>query len=184
MYFKKLESERIYLSPMSVDDVNDYTKWMNDKRVTDNIHSTSKVVTTIGEKEWVERIMSKGGYTFAIVSKEDDKLIGNCGIMNTDFINGTATLGIFIGDEEYRGKGLGSEVLNLLLDYGFNNLRLHNINLAVFDFNDRALACYKKLGFKEYGRRHDCYFLDGKWHDEIWMEILESNYRGNKLDRV
>ena len=40
MYFKKLEGKRVYLSPMTLDDVNDYTKWMNDRKVTDNIHST------------------------------------------------------------------------------------------------------------------------------------------------
>ncbi|MBQ3474660.1 MAG: GNAT family N-acetyltransferase [Bacilli bacterium] len=184
MYFKKLESERIYLSPMSLEDVNDYTKWMNDRKVTDNIHSTSKVITTIGEKEWVEKLMQRGGHTFAIVSKDNDKLIGNCGLMDTDYKDGTSTIGIFIGEEEYRGKGLGTEVINLLLDYGFNNLRLHNINLGVFSFNERAISCYKKLGFKEYGRRHECYYLDGKWHDEIWMEILEDEYRKNKLDQV
>ena len=115
MYFKKLESERIYLSPMSLEDVNDYTKWMNDRKVTDNIHSTSKVITTIGEKEWVEKLMQRGGHTFAIVSKDNDKLIGNCGLMDTDYKDGTSTIGIFIGEEEYRGKGLGTEVINLLL---------------------------------------------------------------------
>ncbi len=181
MYFRKLESERIYLSPMSLEDVNDYTKWMNDRKVTDNIHSTSKVITTIGEKEWVEKLMQRGGHTFAIVSKDNDKLIGNCGLMDTDYKDGTSTIGIFIGEEEYRGKGLGTEVINLLLDYGFNNLRLHNINLGVFSFNERAISCYKKLGFKEYGRRHECYYLDGKWHDEIWMEMLEEEYRKKNL---
>ena len=181
MYFKKLESERIYLSPMTLDDVNDYTRWMNDRKVTDNIHSTSKVITTIGEREWVEKLMQRGGHTFAIVSKDNDKLIGNCGLMDTDYKDGTSTIGIFIGEEEYRGKGLGTEVINLLLDYGFNNLRLHNINLGVFSFNERAISCYKKLGFKEYGRRHECYYLDGKWHDEIWMEILEDEYRKKNL---
>ena len=181
MYFKKLESERIYLSPMSLEDVNDYTKWMNDRKVTDNIHSTSKVITTVGEREWVEKLMQRGGHTFAIVLKDNDKLIGNCGLMDTDYKDGTSTIGIFIGEEEYRGKGLGTEVINLLLDYGFNNLRLHNINLGVFSFNDRAISCYKKLGFKEYGRRHECYYLDGKWHDEIWMEILDEEYRKKNL---
>lgn len=184
MYFKKLEGKRVYLSPMTLDDVNDYTKWMNDRKVTDNIHSTSKVVTTIGEKEWVEKLMSKGGHTFAIVLKENDELIGNCGLMDTDYKDGTSTIGIFIGDEENRGNGLGTEVIDLLLDYGFNVLRLHNINLGVFSFNERAIACYKKLGFKEYGRRHESYFLDGKWHDEIEMEMLESDYRNTKLSDV
>ena len=128
--------------------------------------------------------MEKGEYTFGIILQENDELIGNCGIMHVDAIDGKATLGIFIGEEEYRGKGLGAEIIDLLLDFGFNQLRLHNINLEVFDFNERAIACYKKVGFKEYGRRHECYFLDGKWHDEIEMEVLEDDYRNTRLERV
>lgn len=177
MHYKKLESERLYLSPMTIEDVEDYTKWLNDRKVTDNIHSTFRLVNDIAEKAWVEKIMEKGEYTFSIIKKENDKLIGNCGLMGFTPIDGKCTIGIFIGDEENRGKGYGTEVLNMLLDYGFNQLRCHNINLEVFDFNKQAIECYKKVGFKEYGRRHECYYLDGKWHDEIAMEILESDYR-------
>ena len=75
-------------------------------------------------------------------------------------------------------------LLNLLLDYGFNQLRCHNIDLGVFSFNERAINCYKKLGFKEYGRRHECYFLDGKWHDAIKMEVTEQDYRNTRLERA
>lgn len=184
MYYKKLEGKRVYLSPMNAEDVEEYTKWMNDRKVTDNIHSTSKVITTMNEQEWVEDVMKRGGHTFSIVSKEDDRLIGNCGLMRTDYKDGVSTIGIFIGEEEFRNKGLGTEVISLLLDFGFNQLRLHNINLEVFDFNEQALNCYKKVGFKEYGRRHECYYLNGKWHDEILMEVLEDDYRNTRLERV
>ena len=184
MYYKKLEGKRVYLSPMTFDDVENYTKWMNDRRVTDNIHSTSKMITTANEKEWVEEVMKRGGHTFAIVSKENDNLIGNCGLMRTDYKDGVSTIGIFIGEEEYRGKGLGGEIIDLLLDYGFNQLRLHNINLEVFDFNEQAIKCYEKVGFKEYGRRHECYYLDGKWHDEILMEVLEDDYKNTRLEKI
>lgn len=184
MHYKKLEGERIYLSPMTLDDVDDYTKWMNDKRVTDNIHSTSRMTSNVSEREWVEDIMKRGGHTFAIISKKDDKLIGNCGLMRTDYKDGVSTIGIFIGEEDFRGKGLGTEVIDLLLDFGFNQLRLHNINLEVFDFNEPALACYKKVGFKEYGRRHECYYLNGQWHDEILMEILEDDYKNTRVEKV
>ena len=88
----------------------------------------------------------------------------------------TGTLGIFIGEQKERNKGYGAEALKLLLDYGFNILNLNNINLAVFSFNKNAIACYKKIGFKEYGVRHECYFLNGKCYDEILMEILRKDY--------
>lgn len=54
---------------------------------------------------------------------------------------------------------------------------MHNVNLEVFSFNKRAIKCYEKVGFKEYGRRHDVYFLDGKYYDKVEMEILEDDFR-------
>lgn len=177
MYHKKIEGERLYLSPMTLDDIPKYVKWLNDRKVTDGIHATFRMTNELTEKAWVEKIMEKGDYTFGIVKKENNELIGNCGLMNYSPIDGKCTIGIFIGDEENRGRGYGKEAINMLLEYGFNVLRCHNINLDVFDFNEQAIACYKKIGFKEYGRRHECYYLDGKWHDELSMEILETDYR-------
>lgn len=63
-----------------------------------------------------------------------------------------AEAGIAIGEEEYRSKGYGTEAMKLLLEYRFNYLNLHNINLKVLDVNERAIKCYKKCGFKENGR--------------------------------
>lgn len=184
MHYKKLEGKNIYLSPMNLDDVETYVKWMNDRAVTDGIASTDKLVNNISEKAWVEKTMEKGGYTFSIVLKDKDQLIGNCGIMDYDAIHGTGTIGIFIGEEDCRNKGYGAEVIELLLDYAFNQLRCHNMDLGVFDFNERAINCYKKVGFKEYGRRHECLFLNGEWHDAIKMEITEKDYRNTRLERV
>lgn len=181
MYYKKLVGERIYLSPVDENDAEKYTKWLSDRKVTDGIRKTRKNVNPVGEREWLRSILEKGEYTFGIIDKETEELIGNCGIMNINEIDGTATLGIFIGEEDKRGKGLGKETLELLLDYGFNQLRLHNIDLGVFSFNKQAINCYKNVGFKEYGRRHESYFMDGKWFDIIEMEILEKDYR--KLKR-
>lgn len=176
-YFRKIEGERIYLSPMCIDDAEKYTEWFSDRKNTDCLHYTSQLVTVQDEKAWLENISKKNGYNFAIVDSKTDKLIGNCSLSHVVHLDRTATVGIFIGDEENKNKGYGREALTLLLDYGFNILNLHNIKLDVFAFNERAIACYKKVGFKEYGRRHECYFLDGKYHDSVSMEILEDDFR-------
>ncbi len=44
------------------------------------------------------------------------------------------------------------------------------------EFNVRALKCYKKCGFKEYGRRRKCRFVDGKYYDSIEMDILNEEF--------
>jgi len=169
-YFKKIVGERLYLSPMNVEDAETYVKWMSDRTVTDNLGNTSRICTLPGEKEYIESRKSSD-YDFSIILN-DDTIIGNISLMDVNLVSRKATLGIFIGEEENRSKGYGTEAMKLLVDYGFNILGLHNIDLNVFAFNEQAIRAYEKVGFKEYGRRHESYFLDGKFHDEISMEII------------
>lgn len=176
-YFRKIEGEKVYLSPMCLEDAEKYVEWFCDRKTSDGLTQTAKLLSVEAEREWIEKTLKNNEYIFSIIDAQSDKLIGNCGIHDIKYKDRTATLGIFIGEESNRSKGIGSEVLTLLLDYGFNMLNLHNIKLDVFSFNERAIACYKKVGFKEYGRRHECYFLDGKYHDSISMEILENDFR-------
>lgn len=176
-YFKKFIGHRLYLSPMNILDAEKYTMWMNDRSVTDGIASTVKITSLEGEKEWIINAGKNGDAIFAIVDIKTDELIGNCSLTNINRINRICTIGIFIGDEENRSKGYGAEALKLLLNYAFNFQNMHNVNLEVFSFNKRAIKCYQKVGFKEYGRRHDVYFLDGKYYDKVEMEILEDDFR-------
>ena len=46
-------------------------------------------------------------------------------------------------------------------------------------FNERALKCYQKSGFKEYGRRRQCKFINGKYYDCISMDILADEFKEN-----
>lgn len=171
-YFKKLVGERVYLSPMNIDDAETYVKWFNDFNVTDGLGSSCRITSLEGEKEWLRQ--NTGQYQFAIVKLEDDILIGNCGINGLDQLRQCAEIGIFIGDEENRNKGYGAEALNLLLDYCFDYLNVNNVMLKVFSFNERAISCYRKLGFKEIGRRRQSYYLRGEFYDEVYMDILRS----------
>lgn len=175
-YFKKIVGDNLYLSPVCMEDAEEYVKWFSDMKFSERLHQAHRVNNMVSEKEWIENTLSKQEPSFAIVRKDDDSLIGNCGIMNIDSISRTATVGIFIGDIENRGKGYGSEALKLLVSFGVNYLNLNNIDLHVFEFNENAMACYKKVGFKEYGRRHKAYYCDGKYHDIVLMELLKEDF--------
>ena len=99
-------------------------------------------------------------------------MIGNIALKDIDYKNGFTELGIFIGEVENLGKGYGSEAINLLTNYAFKELRLHTVYLTVFDNNPRAKRAYEKCGFVECGRRHETLFQDGKYHDLIYMELI------------
>ena len=99
-------------------------------------------------------------------------------LKDINWINRSAELGIFIGDKEFRGKGYGTEAIQLLLDYGFRYLNLNSVTLALLGVNERAYNCYLKCGFKYSGRDRNAIFLNGCYYDKIHMDILASEFKG------
>ena len=179
-YFKKLVGERIYLSPRNVEDVEIFTEWMNDFGITDYTGRSYQTITLQEEKTYLEKEQSNKN-TFAIIDLQTDEMIGTVGLHEVDNINRTATLGIFIGNKNYWSKGYGTEAIQLILDFGFNYLNLNNIELALMEFNQRALKRYEKCGFKEIGRRRKSKFINGRYYDSILMDILAEEFMGSYI---
>lgn len=173
-YFKKIEGERVYLSPINLEDCEMYVKWLNNPNITQFLDCNDNLITLSKERELLEKLANEE-FTLAIVKKEDDTLLGNIGLTKIDYKNGKAELGIFIGDEDNLSKGYGSEAIKLMLGFAFNEIRLHNVMLTVFSNNPRAIKAYTKCGFKEFGRRHDAIYHNGEYLDLIYMEVINEN---------
>lgn len=175
-YFKKLVGERIYLSPRNIEDVEKFTSYLNDFDTTDYIGRSGALMTIDKEKEYLEKNSGGDIFSFVIVKLDNDEMIGTISLEQLNYISRRATLGIFIGEKEERNKGYGAEAINLILDFGFNYLNLNNIKLDVLGCNERAIACYKKCGFKEYGKRRKCEYINGKYYDRVSMDILKEEF--------
>ena len=180
-YYKKFIGDRLYLSPMNPNDVEKYVEWISSPIVSDGMGNTSNILTEAVDKEFIETALKNGDKCFAIILLKNDELIGNCSIYVKSANDGVSELGIFIGDEKFRNNGYGQEALNLLLDYGFNYLNLNSVYLSVFSFNDVAIHCYKKIGFREAGRLRENYFLNGKYYDVVYMDILKREFNGSYI---
>ncbi|KXG76442.1 GNAT family N-acetyltransferase [Thermotalea metallivorans] len=176
MYFKKMVGKKCYLSPIRVDDFEKYTQWVNDMEVAAGMIFSASLITPAEEKEILERL-SKTEFNFAIVDLAKDELIGNIGFVKIDYVNRVAELGLLIGNKEYWGKGYGVEAIQLLLDFGFNILNMHNIYLKVYAYNTPAIRCYQKAGLKEAGRLREAKQIAGAKYDEIYMDILAHEYK-------
>lgn len=83
-------------------------------------------------------------------------------------------IGIF--EPSVLGKGLGTEVTQLLLSFGFEELRLHRIDLRVLEYNHRAIACYEKCGFVKEGVEREGALIEGKFKSDVFMSMLEREY--------
>lgn len=173
---KKLIGERVYLSPIELSDYEKFAVWMNDFQVTDYTGRSHAIFSYEAEKAWTDNAAKEEKYFMAIVTKEDDEVIGNINLIGVDNINRSADLGIMIGEADKRSKGYGTEAICLLLDFAFNYLNIENVGLTLLGCNDRAKRCYEKAGFKEFGRRRKCKFVNGKYYDQIYMDILKEEF--------
>ena len=182
-YFKKLIGDRIYFSPISLEDTEDYLDMVNEIKVSAGLGCI--VYTGIVDFESQKEVLSslKKGKNFAVRLLENNELLGNIGFNSIGEIHRTAEIGIMLGNPKYQRKGYGMEALNLLLDYGFSFLNLRNIYLKVFEYNEVAYNLYKKAGFKEVGRLRKAVEIMGKTYDEIIMDMLKEEFQSVYIKR-
>jgi RimJ/RimL family protein N-acetyltransferase len=86
-------------------------------------------------------------------------------------VNGTAWIGINIGEKSARHRGIGYEAMNYL-ENQIRSQGLKRIELGVFEYNENARRLYLKLGYAEIGRIKDFTYWDGKMWQDIRMEKL------------
>lgn len=86
-----------------------------------------------------------------------------------------ADVGMALADA-HQGKGYGREALNWIIDWGFRHANLHRVNISTISYNERAISLYKKLGFKEEGRRREYVLFDRKWYDLVDLGMLEQEW--------
>ena len=180
MYYKKYESERLYLSPMNVDDYQTFTKWMNDETLASGLGNFKNNFNELNEKEFLEKICKDGWHNYAIIRKEDNKLIGTYGLEVKSEVSRRFHVGGCIGEIDERGKGYGTECLNLITKYAFEVLNAETLFSGIYAFNHASIKSAEKAGYKIAGTYRNAYFYNGRYHDEICVEIIRDDYLKKK----
>lgn len=174
-----LKGERITLGPVKREYIDSYLKWLNDPEITQYL-TFFRPLTRMMEEDWIENLKNQNDtIVFGILIPEEngaETLIGNCGLHAIDWKNRVGEVGIMIGEKEYQGKGYGTEAMELLLEYGFKTVNLNRIHLRVYEFNSKAINSYNKIGFVEEGRMRQAMFVNGEYHDTIFMSILQEEW--------
>ena len=172
-----LKSDKIYLRPIILNDVNsNYLSWLNDKEVMQGIATSGYTLDNL--KIYVEaRLLDPNVVFFAICSNDTSEHIGNVKIDFHDKNANVSELGLLIGNKNYWGKGIGYEACKLAIDYGFNEMHLRKIYLAVYENNLNAKKLYEKLGFKLEGTLRKHIMADGELCDKYLMGIFKEEVR-------
>ena len=171
--------EKIYLRPFSQDDSAYVKRWFDDPEIR-KLTGEVKALSLEETEEFYERLRtSTDRVWFVIVLKDDDRVIGEAGLLRIFMPWRNTDVSIIIGEREEWGKGYGTETGRLLLNYAFKRLGMHRVSIGVVGFNERALRFWERLGFKEEGIQKDGYLYDGRYSDFIMMSLLENDYWGN-----
>lgn len=115
-------------------------------------------------------------YQFMIQRLEDDCIIGETGLADALNPSGEAWFWIGIGERALWGRGYGSDAAKILLRFAFQELNLHRVSLAVFEYNARAIRSYEKSAFVQEGRERGVLHRNGRRWDGILMGILRDEW--------
>jgi RimJ/RimL family protein N-acetyltransferase len=164
------EGGLIRLRPVEEKDLPLIHDLFNDPRVQRTLGITW-LQPHAGTREWWEG--SRGNPNTAPFAIETiaGEAVGVCSLEDIHAASRSAVLGIWIGSSHW-DRGYGTDAVRTLCRFGFAEMNLQRIGLAVYDVNPRGLRVYEKVGFKAEGRRRKGMFLDGRYVDVVVMGLL------------
>jgi RimJ/RimL family protein N-acetyltransferase len=121
-------------------------------------------------------------FNFALRLKEDDRLIGFTRLMGIEWTHGTGKLHLGIGDPNDRGKGYGTEALQMLLRYAFDELNLYRLAASTVEYNTGAIRFFERAGFVVEVRRRQAVQRDGKRWDAVMLGLLRDDWKRATLN--
>jgi RimJ/RimL family protein N-acetyltransferase len=111
----------------------------------------------------------------------DGRLVGQVSMFHVDPLARTAEVGIALHPSA-RGQGYGTDALRILVRFAFERCNLRRVYLTALASNAGGLACYRKVGFIEEGRRRENAWVRGRYEDEIQMGLLRSEWTGSEIE--
>ncbi len=102
---------------------------------------------------------------------KNDLLVGAIGFHNIDFLNHSTSMGYWL-DKEQEGKGIMMKCAKFLIDYGFNSLKLHRIEIRCAINNIRSQNIAQSLGFQKEGVLKDAIHHYGEYFDAVLYSLI------------
>ncbi len=132
-----------------------------------------KPMTREGAVRWVQWLAER---PHAWVIEINGAFASEIRLDNVNAQDRRATMAIGIGNPALLGKGFGTEAIDLLLRHAFEDIGLHRIGIRVLAYNRRAIRAYEKCGFVIEGRERETAYVNGSWHDDIMMGLLDREF--------
>ena len=158
------EYKDIVLREFEESDIAKKVEWINNPANNQYLHydiplNVDKTLTWFKNKDNSKRV--------DCIIEYNGTPVGLIGLLQIDKLNKKAEYYITIGETEFKRKGIATKASKAIIDYAFNELKLHKVYLTVDARNDSAIKLYEKVGFKQEG-----YFV-GDLFCEMTQEFID-----------
>ncbi|MCP4568200.1 MAG: GNAT family N-acetyltransferase [FCB group bacterium] len=171
-----LESERLFITPPTLDDLETNFRWDNDHQLSllDGGRFQPRTRDEVREK-LVKKMASTSFLHFSIILKSSGKHIGNAVVFEISDHDRRCRWGIRLGPE-YNRQGYGSETARLIFHYVFENLNMRRLVSGANGRNTVSMQFHDSLGFVLEGRLRDHRLIEGETFDELVYGLMREDY--------
>jgi ribosomal-protein-alanine N-acetyltransferase len=188
MEFPTLETDRLVLREHRT--LDDTTKDILANQIVDSIDdavtknttiieflaSRDEPVYTLDDAKFFLKDRKEDELVFAIYNRDTQDFVGTIGVHHINKHNNNAELGYWMS-KHHRGKGFISEAVEKVLNYCFDDMKMHRLEAYVYDYNIASSRVLEKNGFKKGGTRRELSYRDGEYHDAFIFDILSSEFK-------
>lgn len=169
---EEIIGDKIILRSITEDDTPNIIRWRNNPNVM-KYFIIQQPLTAENHTKWLRTKVASGEVAqFILYEKDSNRPVGSVYLRNINQLHEKAEYGIFIGEDDAREKGYGTEAAKLMVEYAFHTLNLHKVYLEVLAENERAQRSYSKVGFVKEAYQKDEVRINGVYKDLILMAII------------
>lgn len=170
-----LKGQNIYLRALEPEDLEFVYAIENDESIWEISH-TQTPYSRFLIRQYLENahqdIYEAKQLRLAICLTNSSEAIGLIDLFDFDPQHSRAGIGILIQNSSERNKGIGSEALQLLIEYAFSQLQLHQLYANIGTDNEASLQLFTKFGFQKIGIKKQWNKVNNVYKDEALFQLI------------
>jgi [ribosomal protein S5]-alanine N-acetyltransferase len=171
---KILKSDNIVLRPTNQGDIKPMAMYANNKKVWDNLRDYIPFPYNETDAEWFINSLKNEAPQLTFTIEYEGYFSGLVGLVpQKDVYRYSSEIGYWLG-EPFWGKGIVSEAVGMITDYGLNELNLVKIYAGIFEFNIGSMRVLEKNGYKKEAILEKSVFKNNQFWNEHRYAILKS----------
>ena len=170
-----LQGKNIYLRALEPEDLEFVFDIENDQAIWE-FSNTQTPYSRFLIRQYLENahqdIYEAKQLRLAICKNEDFKAVGLIDLFEFDPRNNRAGIGILIKEEGNRNQGIGSQALEILIDYSFRQLNLKQLFANINPQNEASISLFTNFGFEKIGIKKQWNLVNGVYNDEALFQLI------------